>query len=233
MRNALIGIFICYGVVSVHASGRPTQRPIKSAPAQIQASPAPARWVPYVSALALAVSTFTFYFQWIHARGARVTLLNDGDRQGSAVHPWSALPRNVQNDFPEFEQKYPGYALVRLLVLNTGDRPGFLKIESAVAVWPSVSTVSDDRPHVSYYTYVLVPALAVTDKLIVVRNLPDVEMKTDITVRLRLTTGGPAGRFRKHLRRESFNCELQICLIPRKTIAGGPPGGGSLASAAS
>jgi hypothetical protein len=177
-------------------------------------------WVPYAaSLLALGITVGSFYFQWIHARGARVTLLNDKDRQNSAVRPWGRLPRNVQNDFPEFDQTYPGYALVRLVVLNTGDRPGYLKIDSAEAdvPWPTIDEAR--RPRMSYYTYVVIPALSVTDKLIIVRNLPDIETGTDIVIRLQLTTGGPAGRFRSRLRKHQYDCVLGVRLIPSK-VAG-------------
>jgi hypothetical protein len=177
-------------------------------------------WVPYVaSLLALGITVGSFYFQWIHARGARVTLLNDKDSQNSAVRPWSRLPRNVQNDFPEFDQPYPGYALVRLVVLNTGDRPGYLKIDSAEAEVPWGTMDDAKKPRVSYYTYVVIPALDVTDKLIIVRNLPDIETGTDIAIHLQLTTGGPAGRFRARLRKHRYDCVLGVRLIPSK-VAG-------------
>jgi hypothetical protein len=175
-------------------------------------------WLPYaISACALGISILSLYFQSIHTRGARVTLLNDGDDQDSSVRWWQELPQNVQNDFHDFEQKYPGYALVRLVVLNTGDRPGYLKIESAIvpdAPWKP--TTPAETPVVSYYTYVLVPALAVTDKLILLRNLPEITAEVAVGIRLKIVTGGPAGRFRPHLKTRPYDCGLEIRLIPTK-----------------
>ena len=223
MRVSVAILVVLLGAATLAQQARQPQGDSrKSLPAVVAATaqasaPVLAPWVPYAaSVFALGISLCSFYFQWIHARGARVTLLNDKDTQNSAVRTWSALPRNVQNDFPEFDQTYPGYALVRLVVLNTGDRPGYLKIASAVADVPWPTSGDPETPRVSYYTYVVVPALAVTDKLIIVRNVPDVETGTDITVRVRLEPGGPAGRFRIRLRKEHHDCVLTVRLVPSK-----------------
>lgn len=169
-----------------------------------------------ISLLAFGISASSFYFQWLHARGARVTLLNNQDSQNSAVRVWKELPRNVQNDFPEYNDPNTGLALVRLVVVNTGDRPGYAKIQSASADVPWEISAETESTRVSYYTYVIVPALAVTDKLILLRNLPVVGSETRIVVHLRLETGGPAGRFFPRLKKCQYECTLPVTLVPSK-----------------
>ena len=216
MRHALIGLaFIALTNAASSQTFPPAPRPEV---ATARDSRRDIAWIPYVlSTLAITISGVGFYFQWIYTRGAKVTLLNDGDSQNSAVRSWAALPKNVQNDFPAFEQLHPGYALVRLVVLNTGDRPGYLKIESASAEVPWPVTSPEERPRMSYYTYVLAPALAVTDKLVIVRNLRDVSEDTNIAVKLKLRAGGPVGRFQARLETQEYTCTLHVCLIPAKS----------------
>lgn len=219
MRWAPLAILI---VTSAAAAQVPGPRPerVQTAGLRGEAKPLLPEWLPYVlSAIAVGVSLSGFYFQWIHARGARVTLLNDMDVQKSAVRTWSGLPRNVQNDFPEYVQAFPGYALVRLVVVNTGDRPGYAKIESATVRVPWTAEGEDQRPRVSFYTYAVVPALAVIDKLIIVRNLPDPEPGCEISVHLKLRTGGPAGRFRPRLRTKAYDCTLPVELVASRLPA--------------
>ena len=85
-----------------------------------------------ISVFALAVSLIGVYLQWFRVRGPVIALLNTQDEQRAVLLPYSRLPQSIQQNFPEYKEKFQGYALVRLVFANSGDRAGFAEKQAGV-----------------------------------------------------------------------------------------------------
>ena len=172
-------------------------------------------WTTATAVAALILSLITFLLDRLRKKEANVLLLNDGEKQDTVPRPYDRLPESAKRDFPEYEDPHPLYALVRLVFANIGDRPGYARIDrvNVVAPWMQ-SEIGDGAITVSNYTYALVPPHSVTDRVIMLRNIPLECGVVEIEVKLYLETGGPAGRIRDKLIKTPRQAKIPVRLVP-------------------
>src|SRR5437016_2516187 len=114
-----------------------------------------------VAIVALMISSFTFYFQFLRVRDATIIVISDKEEQGTVPRPYERMPLSAQNDFPRYEEHNPLYALVRLVFANTGDCPGYARLLSITLTPQGFSLPAGEQLQVANYTYVLVPPHAI------------------------------------------------------------------------
>jgi hypothetical protein len=164
-----------------------------------------------LSLTAIIISLFSIYLQYVMVEGAEIAILNDEDNQRSVPRPYSGLPKNIQDNFPDYPDEQPGYALIKLVFGNSGDRTGIAKIKG-------VKAFIEGGHHIvikpSYYSYTLVPAYDIVEKDILLRNILLVPYVVDIAVEVTIEHGGYHPRISRYLRKGFITKTLHISLIP-------------------
>ena len=160
--------------------------------------------------LSIAAILFTIintYFQWFRVKGARIELLNTHHNQRSVTRSYAGLPKNIQDDFPDYPDEWPGYALVKLVFGNSGDRAGLVNIIN----------IGIENDHglfkKSYYSYTLIPAYEIVEKEILLRNIPIGPNPIEIEVILTIEWGGYHPRSGKYMLKGTKEKSLRVTLI--------------------
>lgn len=167
-----------------------------------------------ISLVAVAISIFTLYLQF-RVRGAKISLLNEEERELRTIllPSYERLPEATKYQFPEYKEKHPCYAQIRLNFANAGDRTGIseiLKIDiDGTSAWSTV-----DRVRASYYDYNLIPAFEMKDQIIVLRNIPPIDSETTISVSVKIAWGGANPRTGKYRQKGTIERTYKILLIP-------------------
>src|SRR5262245_23791657 len=81
------------------------------------------------SFVAICISLISIYLQY-RVRGAIIDVLNINGLQRSVPRYYAGLPKNIQDIFPEYRDEQPGYALVKVVFGNSGDRTGIASFQN-------------------------------------------------------------------------------------------------------
>jgi hypothetical protein len=168
-----------------------------------------------IALVALLVSILSVYFQWFRVRGPVITLLNNDEEQRAVLRPYEGLPEVTRQLFPKYEEQYPGYAIIRLLFANSGDRAGFARITKVEVTDASVSSTPEAgaiKP--SYYTHSMVPAYSLTTHDIIIRNIFPVDTSKELQLAARVEWGGPNPRNGQYEAQGTMECKLKVILEP-------------------
>jgi hypothetical protein len=116
-----------------------------------------------ISITALVVSLIHVYIEFIRVKGPNIGILNQDEQQRAILLTYSNLPESVRQQFPDYPERLPYYALIRLIFVNTGDRVGFLRIKDVKVIISTEegNTEFNNNIKVSYYTHCLVPAMEI------------------------------------------------------------------------
>jgi hypothetical protein len=120
-----------------------------------------------VAFAALVVSAITLWRQWFYFRGTEIRLANNNDGQDCVVLPYAEHPQLTRDVFPNYEGDMQ-CALVKLVLLNTGDRTGYAHIRKITA-----NSSTGHMYEVARHGYVDVPAASAAIHPILIWNLPD------------------------------------------------------------
>lgn len=167
-----------------------------------------------ISLFALIVSLVTVYLQWFRVRGPVISLLNQDEEQRAILRPYEGLPEIIQQQFPEYKEKYPGYALVRLIFANSGDRAGFTKIVKVQLESPTIGWSEKDQIKFSYYTHNLVPAFSLVQQDLVLRNIPPIDAEKELNLVVSIEWGGPNPRRGNYIPKGTIQSKLKVVLYP-------------------
>jgi len=168
-----------------------------------------------IALFALLVSLISAYFQWFRIRGPIISLLNRDEEQRAVLRPYEGLPYVTRQQFPEYREKYPGYAIVRLVFANSGDRAGFTKIVKAQVENPVPAGWSEkDQIKVSYYSHNLIPAYNLVQQDIILRNIPPVDADKEISFVVNVDWGGPNAKSGEYNRKGVIESKLKMVLHP-------------------
>lgn len=145
-----------------------------------------------LSILAIIISIISLILQY-RVRGARIELLNTHHSQRSVVRNYVGLPKNIQDDFPHYPDVGPGYALVKLVFGNSGDRAGLVNILDV--------NITNDHGlfKKSYYSYTRIPAYEIVEEEILLRNIPIGPNPMEIEVMIKIEWGGYHPRSGKYI----------------------------------
>lgn len=171
-------------------------------------------WTLIVAVMALSLSFFNFYYQHLRRKLARVRLINAGETQDTIPRPYNRLPDSLAYDFPEYACPGPLYATVRLIFANTGDRPGYAKLDDVNVRWAENDTVTELQHALECYnyTYALLPPHSVVDHVIMLRNIPLTHKDKAVRVRIAVRFGGERGTIEES--RDTDNYILNVRLTP-------------------
>lgn len=168
-----------------------------------------------ISIIALITSLISIYLQWFRVRGPIIALLNTEGEQRAVLLPYGRLPQAIQQHFPEYKEKFQGYALVRLVFANSGDRAGFTEIKKIeVQNPPAPSWAEADRIRASFHSYALIPAYEINSHEILLRNIPPIDKEMVIDVAVEIDWGGPNPRTGEYKRKGTIKQRLKVLLIP-------------------
>ena len=162
----------------------------------------------FVSLLAFIVSAISIYLQNM-VEGPKIELLNAEDVQFKVPRYHKELPEEIQKTYPHVPDAASGYALVKLVFGNSGDRAGTANINDI-----KIRNNLDPAIKISAFSYALIPAYAIIEKEILLRNIEIGEYpKTPIEIALRIEYGGYHPRTGKALRKETIEKTLHVLLI--------------------
>jgi len=135
--------------------------------------------------LALVLSAISIYLQ-LRVRGPVIELLNAKDIQRRVPRPHKDLPKDIQEKYPHIPDVENGYALVKLIFGNSGDRIGIVNIQEIKAKIIQSGQAGIIKPWCD--KYMLVPAYEIIEKEILLRNT-GINNPTTIEVEIELTVG--------------------------------------------
>ena len=168
-----------------------------------------------LSILALTVSLVGVYLQWFRIRGPIIARLNTQDEQRTMLLPYRGLPQSIQQYFPDYKEKSQGYALVRLVFANSGDRTGLAEIKKVeVQSSPALGWPVTDRIKASYYNYTLVPAYEISSPEVLLRNISPIDGERVIEVDVEITWGGANPRSGEYKSKGTIKQILRVLLVP-------------------
>lgn len=168
----------------------------------------------WLSIIAIVISVFSIILQYM-VEGPKVDILNDNDIQQSLVRPHSALPKTTQDRFPDVIDQWTGYALVKLVYSNSGDRAGIASIKS-VSVRAKNSKYLPAK--VRYESYALVPAYEILEQEILLTNIPLLYetplsvRKMELEIEINIEWGGYHPRTSKYRHKATFEKTLTVTL---------------------
>lgn len=136
-----------------------------------------------ISIVALLLSMFSIYQQWIKPRRPRIAFLPEVKHR-SVLRPYKGLPTRYQQDYPDYHDPNPGYAIVHLPFGNTGNGSGLVKVAKVHVV---------NRPEIkaSFYNYLVVPPGEISLHPIVLRNIPPIQTDEEIELEVEFEWGEP------------------------------------------
>jgi hypothetical protein len=166
-----------------------------------------------LSSAAILVSGYSLYRQY-RVKGALVELLNVHDIQRSMIRVYAGLPKIIQDSFPAYAEDKPGYALVKGVYGNSGDRTGIVNVHNtkvkAKNLPPDIKA--------SHYSYTLIPAYEIVEQAILLRNIPLGSNAIELEIELTIESGGYQPRSGKYLRKGTIRGNLKVTLIPSNDV---------------
>jgi len=171
----------------------------------------------FIAFIALFLSILSIYLQYFRIKGPRMSLLNEEGDYKSVLRPYNGLPSLIRDNFPEYIEKYPGYAIVVLVFGNAGDREGLAKIVNvAVKNPPFFDLKENESVKTSFYDYNMIPPYSIASKYILLRNIPVIVQETKLTVTLEIEWGGVDPKKTTFVNNDKKNYEIKISLVPSK-----------------
>jgi hypothetical protein len=168
-----------------------------------------------ISISALAISIITLYLQWFRVKGAIIELLNnEKDEQHIVRFPkYNRLPEVTRQLYPEFKEKHSGYAQMRIVLANSGDRAGICEILKAEVESPPL-WLTVDRIRASFYNYIIVPPYEIQGHIIILRNIPPIDSETTLVIKLKIAWGGANSRTAKYQQKGIIERSIRVLLVP-------------------
>lgn len=171
-----------------------------------------------ISLIALLLSMFSIYQQWLKPRHPKIAfLINPDESHRSMLRPYKGLPPKYQQEFPEYPTKYPGYIIVNLPFGNVGDEAGLVKI-AKVDVQNPPGWSKEDRIEASFYNYCVVPAGQLVLHPIVLRNIPPIGTEQVLKIVVAVEWGEPDPRTGAFVRRGSKEYPIQVRILPSNDV---------------
>lgn len=165
-----------------------------------------------ISITAFILSLITIYFQWFRVVGSKIDLLNAKDKQLIIVRPYSGLPKYIQEKFTQIPGEEQGYALVKLVYGNAGDRAGIAYIKG-IKIETKNSELGTIKSSFDRYTFV--PAYEIVEEEILLRNIP---MTTDnpieFKIELNIECGGYHPRTSSYLQIKMLQKVINVNVLP-------------------
>ncbi len=166
-----------------------------------------------IAFVAFIFSVYSLYLQQT-AKGPKIELLNKDDRQLRVARPHKELPNDVQKAFPYIPDVLPGYALVKLIFGNAGDRAGMANIKAMKVVMKDNPRKPDLIKAVQSSNYVVVPAYEVVEKELLLKNLQLGEFPDQrLEVELEIEYGGYYPHTGKYWHLRAVNERLQVSIV--------------------
>jgi hypothetical protein len=163
-----------------------------------------------IAFIALIVSIYSVALQY-SAEGAKIELLNGDDKQIRTARPHKELPEHIQKGYPDIPDALPGYALVKLVFGNSGDRTGIASIKDLKV---TIKNNPDLLGKASYFNYALIPAYDIVEKEILLRNIElGVSLEHPLEIELKIEYGGYHPRTGKYLHKETIEKTLQVSIV--------------------
>jgi hypothetical protein len=170
-----------------------------------------------LSFIALFISIYSIYLQWFRVKGPKISLLNEEGDYRSVLRPYNGLPQAIRDYFPEYIEKYQGYAIVTLVFGNAGDRAGIAKIISAeVQNPPFFNAEENEKVKSSYYNFSMIPAYSIDLKSIVLRNIPIIVKDTELDFLLKVEWGGFNPKTGTFVNKGIREYKMKLLLVPSK-----------------
>jgi hypothetical protein len=143
----------------------------------------------WLSLAALIISVATTIYQF-RIRGAKIKILNAHHVQWVKPCKYGKLSKDIQDKFrpSPFDNAFPGYAPIKIIFGNSGDRAGFVymhNMEVNVTNFESeymIRAISD--------RYILVPSLEIVGIDILLINIPLEFNEIELEVELGMEKGG-------------------------------------------
>lgn len=178
-------------------------------------------WYPVLAGIAIVVSVAALYLQHFHIRGPQVRVMEEIGKtratgsvpQISTILPYDRLPVEIRNQYPDYREE-GNCALMRIPVVNEGDRSGYMKVLRVKAEAGVFNRNELESIRFSFYTYLPVPAHSAGLHTILIRNLPKKDDRhgvLSIRVEYQLTA---FSRWRKRLRLRDRDGIIQVELQP-------------------
>lgn len=171
-----------------------------------------------ISFVALLLSLFSIYRQWLKPRHPKIAfLLNPDETHRSVLRPYEGLPQKYQQDYPKYPEKYPGYVIVGLPFGNTGDEAGLVKIVK-VEVQNPPGWSEEDKIKASFYNHCVVSPGNIVVHPIVLRNIPSLDKEQIIKALVKVEWGEPHPKTGAFMRKGSQEYPIRIRVIPSKDV---------------
>lgn len=171
-----------------------------------------------ISLVALLLSIFSIYQQWIKPRHPKIAfLINPDEVHRSVLRPYKGLPPKYQQEYPQYPTKYPGYVFVSLPFGNTGDKAGLVKIVK-VDVQNPPGWSKEDRIEASFYNHCVVPAGQLVLHPIVLRNIPSISDEQVVKLNLEVEWGEPDSKTGTFIRKGGKEYPLQVRILPSSDV---------------
>jgi len=171
-----------------------------------------------ISIVALVLSIFSVYQQWLKPRHPRIAfLINPDEAHRSVLRPYKGLPLKYQQEYPEYQEKYPGYVIVGLPFGNTGDEAGLVKILKFEIENPP-GWQEEDSIKASFYNHVVVPPGNLVVHHVVLRNIPPLNKEQIIKANVAVEWGEAHPRKGTFVRKGGKEYPMQIRIVPSKDL---------------
>lgn len=171
-----------------------------------------------ISFVALLLSIFSIYQQWIKPRHPKIAfLINPNEIHRSVLRPYDGLPPKYQRDYPEYPETHPGYAVLHLPFGNTGNEAGLVKIVTVdIENPPGLSEI--DRIKASFYNYCIIPPGDVVLHPVILRNIPRLDAERVFEAIVKVEWGEPNPKTGMFVHRGGKGYPLQILVTPREDV---------------
>lgn len=124
-------------------------------------------WPLATAALSLALSVVTLVRDKFYFKGSHIEPLNTQERHRIVPLEYRRLPRVTKDLFTHYPEAYAGFALFRIPWWNSGDRGGFVHVQSV-----RVTSTELENIKCSFYAYNDIAAERVVAQPILIRNIP-------------------------------------------------------------
>lgn len=171
-----------------------------------------------ISLVALLLSMFSIYQQWLKPRHPKIAfLLNPDESHRSVLRPYKGLPTKYQQEYPEYPSKYPGYAIVHLPFGNTGDEAGLVKIVK-VDIQNPPGWSKEDKIEASFYNHCIVPSGELLVHPIILRNIPAINDEQIVKITVTAEWGEPDPKTGMFVRKGGKEYPVQVHIIPSEDV---------------
>jgi len=164
-----------------------------------------------LAVLAIVISAISLYLQ-LAVRGPLIELLNATDTQQRVPRPHGDLPKDIQEKFPNIPDAAPGYALVKLIFGNSGDRVGIANIQDIKA--KIIKSGETEIIRVSSDKYILVPAYAIVETEILMSNIQISHNTIELELELAIEYGGYNPDNSKYTFKGATRKNILVNLVP-------------------